>query len=438
MGNFTQVLKCNSVSGLLLVPYLWSPISLDLDCGNSQTYSIFVASTPEALMKRYQDKERAWCSLSSLLGAKCQLQLSPFTTSYIGIRKYMSAGSRCRFSDDAEVSGWMLSSCLAGTLVFALAGPLSESMALRVTSGGLLFALGSVIILIYVMARQMPGRRSMATAAMMLGSSSWALLRWLTGYWLPSAYALLHNRWLLAYLVISGLFGAAITYLYGGVENTKLNTLIRVGLQLLGLLLLYSGTWTSPPFYGALVTVVVLHRSATAVTRALQRRVAAQASYTAARASSEAKAQTSEEQAPMTPTGQAFTPQSRLDLQYQQLPSGSHAANGGQLLPVSPLLQTPLPMQHGAGFGQAAPVPEGEQLSPLVLSGLIINPITGRSVPINGADYVGLVEQGYQPDLKAGRLRPPPVNPGEVGSPDRSEPGSGTGSVRRRHRSRIL
>lgn len=277
----------------------------------------------------------------------------------------------------------MLGCSAAGVVLFALAGPLSESLALRVTSGGVLFAAGSVLILAYVLARcdrhgtvsaslavrfscstcctgrsvptaqyvdqhkkgyggttgvthettaahytawtiratsfmtphpnpvcgisrlghpqplqatgmhapgphhqhsphtapaplppthpfththrQLPGRRSLATTTMLLGSSSWAVVRWLTGSWLPSLYTFIHNRWLLAYVTVMGLLGAALTYLYGGVENTKLNTLMRVGLQLLGLLLLYAGTWTQPAVFGAAVAAVLLAKAARVV-----------------------------------------------------------------------------------------------------------------------------------------------------------------------------
>ncbi len=44
----------------------------------------------------------------------------------------------------------------AALVLLLAAGPLSESMALRVTSGGLIFALGSVIIITYVISRCTP------------------------------------------------------------------------------------------------------------------------------------------------------------------------------------------------------------------------------------------------------------------------------------------
>lgn len=115
----------------------------------------------------------------------------------------------------------MLGCFAAGVLVFFAAGALSESLSLRITSGALLFALGSTLIVFYVLFRLVPNRRGLAATAALLGSSSWAVLRWVTGQWMPSAYTLLHNRWFLGYVAASGLLGAAVTYLYGSVDNPK-------------------------------------------------------------------------------------------------------------------------------------------------------------------------------------------------------------------------
>lgn len=44
-------------------------------------------------------------------------------------------------------------------------------------------------------------------------------------------------QWLAAYLVLSGLVGLAATYYYDDPGNTKLNTILQRGLQLIGLAL---------------------------------------------------------------------------------------------------------------------------------------------------------------------------------------------------------
>ncbi|EFJ52140.1 hypothetical protein VOLCADRAFT_86990 [Volvox carteri f. nagariensis] len=258
-------------------------------------------------------------------------------------------------------------------------------MALRVTSGGLLFAVGSVLILIYVLARQMPGRRSMAATAMLLGSSSWGILRWLTGYWLPSGYALLHNRLLLAYLVVMGLLGAAVTYMYGGVENTRLNTVLRVGLQLFGFLLIYMGTWTCSSLYAAVVAVALLHRCTTAINTALKRRSAQNALNKAQTASQTRAGAEFEEKLPMTPTGPSWAQQ------YAQSPLGDvPLADGDVVARVSPLPQTPLSLQFMSG---SASVMALDQFDDCVPTGLIRGP-GNKMIVIGGEEYEELIQEG--------------------------------------------
>jgi hypothetical protein len=69
-----------------------------------------------------------------------------------------------------------------------------------------------------------------AAAAATLGSGGVALLRWLTGQWLPSWQQLVNNRYIAAYLLTSAAVGAAATYLYDDMRNPKVNTLIKVRL----------------------------------------------------------------------------------------------------------------------------------------------------------------------------------------------------------------
>ncbi|KAG2499846.1 hypothetical protein HYH03_002137 [Edaphochlamys debaryana] len=457
LKEFTQVLKCHGVSGLLVFPYIWKPVSVTVDCGKLQTFKLYVGSSPDELYQRYTHREQAWCSITSLFQPGCQLQLSPFSTNYIGVRKVISTGVPCRFATNHEQDQWMVGACVAGALVFALAGPLSESMALRVTSGGLIFALCSVLVLIWVVGRQMPGRRSLAATAAIMGSSSWALLRWLTGHWLPSAYALLHNRALLAYLGLAGLVGAALTYLYGGTENPKLNTVVRVGLQLLGLVLLYGGTWTQPAVFMALVAAAGVAWLARGAARLIARRGPAAHAHPGAGAGAQAEAWP-----PATPGSAAggatpgpFTsgaptprlvalqPAYRYGAQPQEpSPYGlgamttPYGALGGM---GSPLPLTPAQAMYGAGYGAvppgSGPAP-GDMVSPLVRAGMIINPLSGRGIKIGGDLYNRLVEQGYTPDMAAGRLEAPAV-PTPASDGAMSSPEVAPGSARRR-RNRVV
>jgi hypothetical protein len=74
----------------------------------------------------------------------------------------------------------------------------------------------------------MPHKRSMAAVATAAGSGGLALIRWLTGQWLPSWHQLVTNRYFGMYVVASSLLGAVVTYLYDDMGNRKVNTVIKV------------------------------------------------------------------------------------------------------------------------------------------------------------------------------------------------------------------
>ena len=65
--------------------------------------------------------------------------------------------------------------------------------------------------------------------ALATGSGSLALVRYLTGRWLPSLNQLLVNRVFAAYVVLSAAFGAIVTYLYDDRSNPRVNTIIKAG-----------------------------------------------------------------------------------------------------------------------------------------------------------------------------------------------------------------
>jgi hypothetical protein len=73
-----------------------------------------------------------------------------------------------------------------------------------------------------------PHKRTLAATAAAAGSGGWALVRWVSGQWLPSWHQLLANHFFGAYVLVSAIVGAAVTYLYDDRKNDKVNTLITV------------------------------------------------------------------------------------------------------------------------------------------------------------------------------------------------------------------
>ena len=87
----------------------------------------------------------------------------------------------------------------------------------------------------------MPYKRSLGAFYILTGSPVAAAQRWLYGTWRPSLGVLLQSTPFLVYLAVTWLLGLAITYWLDDINNIKLNTTIRVTLQLAGLTMLYFG-----------------------------------------------------------------------------------------------------------------------------------------------------------------------------------------------------
>jgi hypothetical protein len=85
--------------------------------------------------------------------------------------------------------------------------------------------------------KSMPHKKKLLAIFAMLGSSAAATARWVFGTWLPSTAQILQNPLTLGYFFFSGLAGLAFTYYFNDVANHKINTILRVGLQLVGLAL---------------------------------------------------------------------------------------------------------------------------------------------------------------------------------------------------------
>lgn len=135
------------------------------------------------------------------------------------------------------------------------------------------------------------------------------------------------------------------------------------------------------------------------------------------------------------------TPLQQQQQQQQSWFSAPHPAPFGTPFPPSTPMQGYSSVAPGAG---AAPAYDAGEVSPLVRAGLIVNPLSGRSIKIGGDVYNRLVEQGFTPDVASGRLQAPALaqTPGSVGagagvvsSPDTGSPLM-SGARHRRLRSR--
>eukprot|EP00967_Tisochrysis_lutea_P004878 scaffold5756_cov19-Tisochrysis_lutea.AAC.1 len=86
------VYNCPSASPLLLIPFLWSPVKINIQCptprvlaGNPQN-AVYVAPDMPSLLSATKNKDAAWCGWEGLMDRRvCRLQLSAFTHTMLGV-----------------------------------------------------------------------------------------------------------------------------------------------------------------------------------------------------------------------------------------------------------------------------------------------------------------------------------------------------------------
>lgn len=110
-GHVTQIEKHSGVPKWQLYPHLWSHVNVNVTCPHSQVdrmscdlkcqlsstaltrpllqnFDVFVAQDESELYDKVVAGETAWCGLDRVVSGhknRCNLQVSPFQTAYIGI-----------------------------------------------------------------------------------------------------------------------------------------------------------------------------------------------------------------------------------------------------------------------------------------------------------------------------------------------------------------
>jgi hypothetical protein len=105
--------------------------------------------------------------------------------------------------------------------------------------------------------RLIPNRRFVISSLVAAGSTALGLLRWVYGHWLPSLSTVLRSPYFMAYVAISAVVGACLTYVFDNTGNEKLNNILRSVLHAIGLALVARST-TSWEASGAMVGLLLL------------------------------------------------------------------------------------------------------------------------------------------------------------------------------------
>lgn len=241
--RFLHVEEINGVSKWQLFPYLWTETTLNITCDGIKDFNVYVAKDRESLMGKFEEQERAWCGWGWFVGTQrdsCITRLSPFGSTYVAVGRPKSArtpgGVSCRLLTSQQTDWRLLAQGVAGTLLFLFAPALSTSTPFRLGIGTTAFTTASVLLVaLFILYRVVPDKRKVAAGFMVFGSGVMTFGRWMFGTWIPSTAQLMHSKLVWGYLALSALAGLGVTYYFDNPANAKLNTILRVAMQLMGL-----------------------------------------------------------------------------------------------------------------------------------------------------------------------------------------------------------
>ena len=274
-----------------------------------------------------------------------------------------------------------------GAVVFASAAPLANSLAFRLTAGTCGCIAMSTILVVYVLWRHVPYKKSLAGMVALTGTSAavmWKLVSAVhSGVFRDDGRildALLHPL-VLAYVVVSGLVGMGVTYYVHDPGNEKMNTIVRVGLQLVGAGMMVGSATT---WGGGFVWCGV---------------VAARSVWSAGRARRGRERPRQALHVDVPPSGDAFD-FSNAPREDDVLGEPSGPPSTPTVFRVSTTRGVP---PSPTDFPEAAQV----RLHGLVRRGKILNVETDRTIAIGKGKYNELYLKGYEVNFESGEITPP-------------------------------
>ncbi|XP_015471129.1 nuclear envelope integral membrane protein 1 [Parus major] len=141
-----------------------------------------------------------------------------------------------------------------GLLLFFCGDSLSRSQIFYYSAGISVGLLASLLILVYMMSKVMPKK----SPVYFLLVGGWSFSLYLLQLIFKNLQEICKSYWqyLLGYLLLVGLLSFAVCYRYGPLENERSINLLSWALQLLGLLLMYSGIQIHPIALGLVLIAV--------------------------------------------------------------------------------------------------------------------------------------------------------------------------------------
>eukprot|EP00887_Chlorella_sp_A99_P003098 scaffold9.g3098.t1 len=421
-----QVQEFRGVSKWAALQHVFSTADVLVDCPGLKDFAVYVGPSVAAVRDAYARRERAWCGWERLLGAggrggsggapPCAAPVSPFGAAVVAVAKpprgwiSQAAAGVLGGGEDGAGGGAAAGACsmerhvafsmprflafVLGAWLFWAAPALATSTPFRLTGGTLGFVALSAAIVLFLVWRSVPHKRSVAVGTALLGSSALAAVRFLFGTWLPSMRQANTILRVALQLVGLGLVGAAPSSLEVSVALAATMLGTKLASMLAG----------QPTLRQALDSA----RARVACGVAEVTDAAAAAADAAAGSLSPGRGAAGAGAAPrrVGVDKVAAVPQRHVGAEKATYEEGFEAGLAAGAAAGGP---------SGSGAGAAATptagAPPEPEVSPLVQRGLILNEETGHLIQIGKGTYNRLLEAGYVVDRQKGVVTPPPGSP---------------------------
>jgi hypothetical protein len=297
----------------------------------------------------------------------------------------------CIVEDVKRFSIYRLGVWFFGACIVSFAPILSTSTSFRLTGGSLAFVTLSGVFLLYIVWKNVPQKKAILSSFVLFGSALIGCIKFF-GMNISSILSNpLYSSLLAAYLVASGLVGAAITYYFNDESNEKLSTLLKVALQMFGVFIMYMST-TSPEAAVLLICLWMVYQSGV-MPRIWKHRVGRGLIL---RASQDVVDTPAEENVefPLHPSGIAARTPEPGD---GKSPGHSETPGTPTVFRVSTVTLPPTPEDFA----------DQQNLHELVQRGKILNVETDRAIAIGKGTYNTLFMKGYEVDFEKGTITPP-------------------------------
>lgn len=217
----------------------------------SRLFGLFGASSPSPSSSSPSSSPRSL--------PPCEARLPTFGPSAVAVvpRGGAGAGSSCRVEATRRLDPALAARLCLGAALFLLAAPLAASASFRVSAGAVSFALASLLVVLFLVARAVPNKRQLAVAAAAMGSGALTVARLLFGHWVPTLSELASAKVLGGYAACSLAVGAAVAFWFDDPGAAKAHAILAAALRLAGLGLVAGGV-SSPAVGLALAGALAL------------------------------------------------------------------------------------------------------------------------------------------------------------------------------------